>query len=40
MVLSVRRWGASAAGTTTLDKKTYQLNPANRREAIADALFG
>ncbi len=30
---------ASAAGTTTLDKKTYQLNPANRREAIADALL-
>lgn len=28
---------AKAAGTTTLDKKTYQLNPANRREAIADA---
>ncbi len=30
---------ASAAGTTLLDKKTYQLNPANRREAIADALL-
>lgn len=30
---------AKAAGTTALDKKTYQLNPANRREAIADALL-
>lgn len=30
---------ASAAGTTLLDKKTYQLNPGNRREAIADALL-
>jgi len=30
---------AGAAGTTALDKKTYQLNPANRREAIADALL-
>jgi porphobilinogen synthase len=30
---------ASAAGTTSLDKRTYQLNPANRREAIADALL-
>ncbi len=30
---------ASAAGTTLLDKKTYQLNPANRREAILDALL-
>lgn len=30
---------ASAAGTTLLDKKGYQLNPANRREAIADALL-
>lgn len=28
---------ASAAGTKLLDKKSYQLNPANRREAIADA---
>jgi porphobilinogen synthase len=28
---------AQAAGTTLLDKKTYQLNPANRREAIAEA---
>ncbi len=30
---------ASAAGTKLLDKKTYQLNPANRREALADALI-
>lgn len=30
---------ASAAGTRALDKRTYQLNPANRREAIADALL-
>ena len=30
---------ATAAGTTGLDKKTYQLNPGNRREAIADALL-
>lgn len=30
---------ASAAGTTLLDKRTYQLDPANRREAIADALL-
>ncbi len=30
---------ASAAGTRSLDKRTYQLNPANRREAIADALL-
>jgi porphobilinogen synthase len=30
---------ASAAGTKSLDKRTYQLNPANRREAIADALL-
>ena len=30
---------ASAGGTTLLDKKTYQLSPANRREAIADALL-
>ncbi len=30
---------ASAAGTKLLDKKSYQLNPANRREAIADALM-
>ena len=30
---------AQAAGTRALDKRTYQLNPANRREAIADALL-
>ena len=30
---------ASAAGTSLLDKRTYQLNPANRREAIMDALL-
>jgi porphobilinogen synthase len=30
---------AQAAGTTALDKRTYQLNPANPREAIADALL-
>ena len=30
---------ASAAGTKSLDKRTYQQNPANRREAIADALL-
>jgi porphobilinogen synthase len=30
---------ASAAGTRALDKRSYQLNPANRREAIADALL-
>lgn len=29
---------ASAAGTRALDKRTYQINPANRREAVADAL--
>ena len=28
---------AKAAGTTLLDKKTYQLSPANRREAIIEA---
>lgn len=28
-----------AAGTAALDKRTYQLNPANPREAIADALL-
>ncbi len=28
-----------AAGTANLDKRTYQLNPANRREAILDALL-
>jgi porphobilinogen synthase len=30
---------AAASGTRSLDKRTYQLNPANRREAIADALL-
>ncbi|MBK9991216.1 MAG: porphobilinogen synthase [Verrucomicrobia bacterium] len=30
---------AKAAGTRSLDKRTYQLNPANRREAIAEALL-
>jgi porphobilinogen synthase len=30
---------SAAAGTRALDKRTYQLNPANRREAIADALL-
>lgn len=30
---------ASAAGTRGLDKRTYQLNPANRREAMEDALL-
>ncbi|MEN9676460.1 MAG: hypothetical protein RIS76_2356 [Verrucomicrobiota bacterium] len=30
---------AAAAGTRSLDKRTYQLNPANRREAVADALL-
>jgi porphobilinogen synthase len=30
---------AKAAGTPALDKRTYQLNPANRREAIAEALL-
>ncbi|MDQ8204587.1 porphobilinogen synthase [Pelagicoccus sp. SDUM812003] len=30
---------ASAAGTTLLGKETYQMNPANRREAIMDALM-
>ena len=30
---------AQAAGTRSLDKRTYQLNPANRREALADALL-
>jgi porphobilinogen synthase len=28
-----------AAGTAHLDKRTYQMNPANRREAILDALL-
>ncbi len=27
---------ASAAGTRSLDKRTYQLNPANRREAVVE----
>jgi porphobilinogen synthase len=30
---------AKAAGTHALDKRTYQLNPANRREAIVEALL-
>ena len=30
---------ASAAGTHHLDKRTYQLNPANRREALAEIAF-
>jgi porphobilinogen synthase len=30
---------AQAAGTKLLSKATYQLNPANRREAIAEALL-
>jgi porphobilinogen synthase len=30
---------AKAAGTPALDKRTYQLNPANRREAITEALL-
>lgn len=30
---------ADAAGTRSLDKRTYQLNPANPREAILDALL-
>lgn len=30
---------AKAAGTTLLGKETYQMNPANRREAIMDALM-
>lgn len=29
---------ASAAGTRALDKRTYQMNPANPRAALADAL--
>lgn len=29
----------SAAGKTYLDKRSYQLNPANAREAVADALL-
>jgi len=30
---------AQAAGTPALDKRSYQLSPANRREAAADALL-
>ena len=30
---------AQAAGTRLLNKATYQLNPANRREALAEALL-
>ncbi len=30
---------AKAAGTPALDKRTYQLNPANRREAVMEALL-
>ena len=30
---------AKAAGTHALDKRTYQLNPANRREAVVEALL-
>jgi porphobilinogen synthase len=30
---------AAAAGTRSLDKRGYQLNPANPREALADALL-
>ncbi|MDX2187204.1 MAG: porphobilinogen synthase [Opitutaceae bacterium] len=30
---------AQAAGTRSLDKRTYQLNPANRREAVMEALL-
>jgi porphobilinogen synthase len=30
---------AQAAGTKLLGKQTYQLDPANRREALKDALF-
>ena len=30
---------ASAAGTHHLDKRTYQLNPANRREALAEVAL-
>lgn len=29
----------AAAGTASLDKRTYQLNPANGREAVADAML-
>jgi porphobilinogen synthase len=30
---------AAAAGTRSLDKRTYQLNPANRREALAETAL-
>ena len=30
---------AQSAGTRHLDKRTYQLNPANRREAVLEALL-
>jgi porphobilinogen synthase len=30
---------AQAAGTRLLSKATYQLNPANRREAISEAIL-
>jgi porphobilinogen synthase len=30
---------AAAAGTRSLDKRTYQLNPANRREALVEVAF-
>ena len=30
---------AAAAGTRSLDKRTYQLNPANRREALAEVAL-
>ena len=30
---------ATSAGTHALDKRTYQVNPANRREAITEALL-
>jgi porphobilinogen synthase len=30
---------AQAAGTTALDKRSYQLNPANKQEALTDALL-
>lgn len=30
---------ASAAGTNLLDKGTYQMNPANRREALMEAML-
>ena len=30
---------AAAAGTRSLDKRTYQLNPANRREALIEVAL-